>query len=272
MKTAKKLNALGGDVPAEKRARAVLPKASPEIASFALHCADWEKTGALAALSDQSIDVVLTDAPYSEHVHTKGKHTPKRNDPSKAREGRDFGFDHLSPETMRAAAIQFARLARRWVIVFCDMESTGAWRSELQAAGLQHARTGVWVKTDPQPQITGDRPGSGTEGIVIAHTIATGRWRWNGGGRPATYIGPIEKVDRFHTSQKPEWLFESLIRDFTDRGEIILDPFAGSGTTGVAALRHGRRFIGWERDDKYHSAALARLSATREQLGLPGMA
>jgi DNA modification methylase len=61
---------------------------------------------------------------------------------------------------------------------------------------------------------------------------------------------------------------ESLLRDFTDPGDLILDPFAGSGTTGVAAIRLGRRFVGWERDAKYHDVATRRLAATREQLGL----
>lgn len=71
-----------------------------------------------------------------------------------------------------------------------------------------------------------------------------------------------------HTTQKPVALMESLLRDFTDPGDLILDPFAGSGTTGVAAIRLGRRFVGWERDAKYHDVATRRLAATREQLGL----
>jgi DNA modification methylase len=53
-----------------------------------------------------------------------------------------------------------------------------------------------------------------------------------------------------------------------DPGDLILDPFAGSGTTGVAAIRLGRRFIGWERDPKYHAIAVKRLTAAREQLEL----
>jgi len=65
---------------------------------------------------------------------------------------------------------------------------------------------------------------------------------------------------------KPPALMESLVRDFTDPGELICDPFAGSGTTGVACLRLGRRFIGWERDPKYHAVAVKRLRAAREQL------
>jgi site-specific DNA-methyltransferase (adenine-specific) len=57
----------------------------------------------------------------------------------------------------------------------------------------------------------------------------------------------------------------SLLADFTDPGEVILDPFCGSGTTGVAALRLGRRFIGIEKDSKY--AALARDRIAAEEQG-----
>ena len=57
-----------------------------------------------------------------------------------------------------------------------------------------------------------------------------------------------------------------LVRLFSDRGELILDPFAGSGTTGVAALRLGRRFIGWEMNAASADIARRRLATAREQL------
>jgi site-specific DNA-methyltransferase (adenine-specific) len=59
---------------------------------------------------------------------------------------------------------------------------------------------------------------------------------------------------------------EILVRLFSDRGELIADPFTGSGTTGVAALRLGRRFLGWEMDPRYAAMARKRLEAAREQL------
>lgn len=61
---------------------------------------------------------------------------------------------------------------------------------------------------------------------------------------------------------------EALVADFTDPAELICDPFAGSGTTGVAAIRLGRRFIGWEKDPEFFKVAVKRLESTREQLGL----
>ena len=72
--------------------------------------------------------------------------------------------------------------------------------------------------------------------------------------------------ERVHTTQKPLDLLLRLVEDFTDPGEVVLDPFAGSGTTGVACLRSGRRFIGIERDPKYAQVARDRLAA--ESVGL----
>lgn len=83
------------------------------------------------------------------------------------------------------------------------------------------------------------------------------------------WTGPIrDGSERVHTTQKPLWLMEALVRDFTDPGEVVLDPFAGSGTTGVAAKRLGRGFIGWERDPKYAAIAERRIRDAREQLDI----
>lgn len=59
-----------------------------------------------------------------------------------------------------------------------------------------------------------------------------------------------------------------LVSLFTDPGEIVLDAFAGSGTTGVACLRLGRRFIGIEKDPKYAAVARERLRAESQGLSL----
>ncbi len=60
-----------------------------------------------------------------------------------------------------------------------------------------------------------------------------------------------EKSFGRHPTQKPEALLERVVLASTNPGDLVLDPFMGSGTTGVAALRHGRRFIGIEMDDAY---------------------
>lgn len=78
----------------------------------------------------------------------------------------------------------------------------------------------------------------------------------------------FSRETRVHPTQKPLALMAALVRDFTDPGDLVCDPFAGSGTTGVACRRMGRRFIGWERDPKYHAIATRRIGAAREQMDL----
>ncbi|WP_323011515.1 DNA methyltransferase [Castellaniella sp.] len=67
--------------------------------------------------------------------------------------------------------------------------------------------------------------------------------------------------NRFHPTQKPVSILSTLIETFSKPRDIVLDPFAGSGSTGVAALQTGRRFVGIELDRKYHAAAEQRITA-----------
>lgn len=221
----------------------------------------------MAALGDRSVDHVICDPPFGDHVHDKFAAVREADGP--IREG--LSFSALTDDLVRGVAEQVCRVTKRWIVIFCDERSVERWALAIQFAGGFYARGGVWVKTDAMPQMTGDRPGHGTESIVIAHAPRpkkSGRMKWNGGGRPATWIGPIRGVnaeERQHPTQKPMWLMEALVKDFTDPGDLILDPFAGSGSTLVAAIRNGRRAIGFEKDEKYHAIATKRLGYTKEQ-------
>jgi len=252
------------------------------VTSHVVHLGDClDRLTGMESLADKSIDHVITDPPYSKVVVTSSKTTRYRSAEARIasqgktapmHETRDLGYAGLEEGQRRAVAAHLARIARRWVIVFCDAESLSAWRTELESGGARHVRMGAWVMPNFTPQFTGDRPGTGWEAFEIAYGKNVGRMRWNGGGNCSVYEfirtpnGTAERDALGHPSPKPLPLMEALIRDFTDPGETILDPFAGSGTTGVAAKRLGRSFIGWERDPKYHAIALKRIENTREQL------
>jgi site-specific DNA-methyltransferase (adenine-specific) len=222
----------------------------------------------LATLRDRSADVFLMDPPYSERVHRRlGKEGRKDGVASRAA----LTFGHLTPEVAQAVAREACRIARYWIVVFCDELSFGEWVFAIERAGGEYVRKGTWVKEDAMPQMSGDRPGAGTEEIVIAHAPRppkSGRLRWNGGGKPATYRGNCQEpgVERFHPAQKPLWLMEALVRDFTQPGATVIDPFAGAASTLVACKRLGRSGIGWEADPHWHAIATKRIDGTREQL------
>ena len=77
---------------------------------------------------------------------------------------------------------------------------------------------------------------------------------------------PSEKVNGKHPTQKPEYLLERIVQASTQIGEIILDPFCGSGTTGVAAIRHGCDFIGIDNVQEYLEIAKKRLESENDNL------
>ncbi|MFC2599666.1 MAG: DNA-methyltransferase [Treponema lecithinolyticum] len=85
------------------------------------------------------------------------------------------------------------------------------------------------------------------------HSVISGIRGFNGGAKKTNG----EKV---HPTQKPVELIEKFIEDSTDEGGIVLDTFMGSGTTGVACINTGRRFIGMELDDNYFAIARQRIA------------
>jgi len=206
---------------------------------------------------------MITDPPYSEHVHACSMRGAALRGGAIAQR-RVFGFDSLADETMLAVAAWAAQHVPRWSAVFSDLESCHLWRAAFERFGLEYIRTGAWVKTNAAPQFTGDRPAVGFEAITFAHP--PGKKRWNGGGKPAIWTTPVVisrdgvGEERQHTAQKPLRLMTSLVGWFSDVGEVIVDPFMGSGTTLRAAKDLGRRAIGIDIDERCCEIAVRRLA------------
>jgi site-specific DNA-methyltransferase (adenine-specific) len=216
----------------------------------------------LQTLPDASVDHVITDPPYEAEAHTMGRRLRARRGGADEMLMMPLSFAPMTEASRSLAGAQMARLVKRWCVAFCQVEAAMLWRESL--AALSYKRTGVWVKPDGMPQYSGDRPGMGYESIVFAHT--PGRSRWNGGGRVGVFVHNKNTGGKHdHETQKPLPLMVELVSLMTDQGDVILDPFAGSGTTGVAAIRLGRRFIGIEREPRY--AAIARERLVAEEAG-----
>lgn len=233
--------------------------------SFDLRLGDClDPVTGLALLPDRSVDHVICDPPYEAEAHTKGRRARAAGGGEIYNET-PLDFVAITDNERIRAGAELARVACRWILVFCQVEAAMKWRAALETREVGYVRTCVWTKPDATPQFTGDRPGMGYESIVVCHRA--GKKRWNGGGTRGVFEFSGDR-DREHMTQKPVALMEKLVRLFTDPGDTILDPFAGSGTTGVAAIRLGRKFIGWERDPRYHAIAMKRIRAAREQLEL----
>lgn len=246
----------------------------------------------LPMLPDGSVDHVIQDPPYEAEAHTLQRRV-KRSAAGMTDWGvgtmmEPLAFPPITEAERVANAKECARLARRWCVTFCQIEAAVKWQESFVSAGMARRRIGVWIKPDGQPQLSGDRPGMGFESIVFTH--AKGRSRWNGGGRSSVFTcnkfipgdGP-----NVHPTQKPIPLLLELLDLFTDPGDLVLDPFCGSGSLGVACVRLGRRYIGidngkdangkpwaeWAREGiQAEEQGLSRGAARAGQLGLFGAA
>lgn len=252
--------------------------ASPPLPLAELHHGDafpW-----LRGMAANDVDVCIADPPYSERQH-KGVRSSRRTGLADGNGNKtgcatrrvvDLGFEHFTRADCQAICYELARIVRRWSLIFCDDNLLPIWWACARRAGLEVVRTMQWVRVGGAPQFTGDRPAVGVEHVVLLHR--KGRKRWNGGGKVGVYVHPIvanragHRSDRIHTTQKPLPLLLDLVQDFSYSGECVLDPFMGSGTTGVAAIRLGRRFRGCELMPRPgHSEDASYFLDARERLG-----
>lgn len=205
------------------------------------------------------------DPPYEKHMHDA------------KREKKIFGAKrriridgHANPPPVDFASIDgmrevitgpLIRLCRGWFIAFCTPEGVAPWRDEIEAVGARYKRACIWVKPDSAPQFNGQGPAMGAECFVTAWCGA-GVSSWNGGGRRNVFTHMTNQQTRHgvHPTEKPLSLMAEIIELFTNPGDVILDPFMGSCSTGVAAVRLGRRFIGIEKDPRYFDIALERMT------------
>lgn len=203
-----------------------------------------------------AVDHVITDPPYAPRTHGMAK----------TNKGAGHGviaidFASFTYEQLRHALEMCAVASHRWVIASLDYAHAARFDID-PPLGLRSLRIGVWVKPNPMPQISADRPAQGWEAISFFHCSDT-KPRWNGGGQAGVWTFQVAQ-NTGHPTSKPLPLLIDLVRLFTDEGETILDPFAGSGTTGVAAKLNGRRAILIERDEKYCEVAANRLRQTEQ--------
>lgn len=144
----------------------------------------------------------------------------------------------------------------------------------LEQEGYKILNNITWQKKDPPPNLSHQYFTHSTETILWARkNIDTAHHYYNyelmkkyNYGMPMTDVWIIlpprakEKVFGKHPTQKPEYLLERIILSSTKKGDLILDPFVGSGTTSVVAKKLGRRYIGIDREKRYLDLGIKRLN------------
>jgi len=203
------------------------------------------------------VDHVIADPPYDVEAHTPAR---------RARSGglhvnMPLDFAALDVGLRALVCKEVKRLCSGWFIAFCQTEQVAGWRDDIEVAGLKYKTPMVWIKPDAVPKLNGQGPAIGYESMVSAW-CGPGYARWNGGGKRGvfTYLtNPSDRVAGRHMTEKPILLMSELVMLFSQPGDTILDPFLGSGTTGVACVKLGRKFIGIERNKKYFDIAVKRI-------------
>ena len=196
---------------------------------------------------------VITDPPYSEFVH--------KNATSQSRGGgvrhRDLGFDCLSTELRGSIARMVAR-ATKWSAVFSDTEGFHLWIEACKTVGATYVRGLPWCRFS-MPSLC-KWPPQGMELIGAFYGTAKGPKRWPGPGNHIAYTHKALRGEDKHKAEKPLDLMLELVTHFTLPGDIVLDPCAGSGTTGLACKLLGRDFVGYEIDETWALKAQERLA------------
>lgn len=216
----------------------------------------------------EAVDHVISDPPYEASLHASKN---SLRGPVRADKGPDLrGLDFEAIDDIRAAVVDgFGARCTGWFIAFCTVEGVAKWADAINAAPIKYKRACIWVKPDSTPQLNGQGPAQGAECFVSAW-CGVGHARWNSGGKRGVYTHCVNGHGRQgeHPTEKPVSLMSEILADFTNPGQTILDPFMGSGTTGVAAAKLGRRFIGIEIEPRYFDIARKRIEDAYRQADL----
>ena len=235
------------------------------------------------ALPEGSVDMIFADPPYN--LQLKGDlHRPDNSKVDAVDDAWDrfdgfSAYDRFSRAWLAAARRVLKPGGTLWVIgSYHNIFRVG---SALQDEGYWVLNDIIWRKSNPMPNFRGRRFTNAHETLIWAARDEGGKYDFNyealkslndGVQMRSDWVLPIcsgaerlkgEDGKKVHPTQKPEALLHRVILGTTQPGAVILDPFFGSGTTGAAAKRLGRAWIGIEQDAGYRKAARARIDAVR---------
>lgn len=237
----------------------------------------------LSTIKEKSIDMVFADPPYflsNNGVTCKGGKMVSVNKGE---------WDKFSSKATKIGDKH--KFNRKW-IKLCKrvLKPNGTiWISgtlhniysigmALEEEGFKIINNITWQKTNPPPNLACKCFTHSTETILWAkieehkcrYTFNYKLMKEENGGKQmkdvwtGSLTRPSEKSFGKHPTQKPEYLLERIIKASTDLGDIVLDPFCGSGTTGVVANRLGRFFVGIDNEREYLDITKARLEMVND--------
>jgi modification methylase len=235
------------------------------------------------SLPEGSIDLIFADPPYN--LQLKGElHRPDNSRVDAVDDAWDQFDSFKIYDQFTRAWLQAARRLLKpngaiWVIgSYHNIFRVG---TALQDAGFWILNDVVWRKSNPMPNFRGKRLTNAHETMIWASKSEGAKYTFNyealkelneGVQMRSDWVLPIcsgherlkdDNGDKAHPTQKPESLLHRVLVGSTNPGDIVLDPFFGTGTTGAVAKLLGRNYIGIEREEAYRKVAAKRLGQVR---------
>jgi len=238
----------------------------------------------MTSLPQASVDLIFADPPYN--LQLKG--TLHRPDNSRVDAVDDHwdqfssfkAYDDFTASWLAAARRLLKPNGAIWVIgSYHNIFRVGA---TLQNTGFWILNDVVWRKSNPMPNFRGKRLTNAHETMIWASRDEAAKYTFNyealkalneGIQMRSDWVLPIctgherlktEAGEKAHPTQKPEALLHRVLVGTTNPGDVVLDPFFGTGTTGAVAKMLGREFIGIEREAAYRAIAEARIAKVRK--------
>ena len=237
----------------------------------------------MRSLPAASVDLIFADPPYNLQLKSD-LHRPDNSKVDAVDDAWDrfasfATYDDFTRDWLAAAKRLLKPNGAIWVIgSYHNVFRLGA---ELQNQGFWILNDVVWRKSNPMPNFRGKRLTNAHETLIWASRDEGAKYTFNyealkalneGIQMRSDWVLPIctgherlkdDKGDKAHPTQKPESLLHRVLLATTNTGDVVLDPFFGTGTTGAVAKMLGRDFIGIERDAGYRAHALRRLEKVR---------
>ncbi len=236
------------------------------------------------SLPEASVDLIFADPPYN--LQLRGDlHRPDNSKVDAVDDAWDqfssfSAYDQFTRDWLAAARRLLKPNGAIWVIgSYHNVFRLGA---ELQNQGYWILNDVVWRKSNPMPNFRGKRLTNAHETLIWASKGEGAKYTFNyealkalneGVQMRSDWVIPIctgnerlkdDQGDKAHPTQKPEALLHRIILGTTNPGDVVLDPFFGTGTTGAVAKMLGREYIGIEREEAYRLAAQKRLEKVRK--------
>ena len=214
----------------------------------------------MKSLPEKSADLVLSDPPYT--ISRKTGFAKVKNGVERFAVSMDFGkWDHKQIDLFAMAEGMY-RILRQGgtAIVWYDLWKLTSLSDAMSSAGFKMLRILIWQKTNPVPLNSKATYLSNSREIAVMG-VKGGKPTFHGEYDNGIYDYPIPRHGgmRIHPTQKPLELFEALVEKHSNKGDMVVDPFLGSGTTAVAALKAGRKFAGCDIDPEYVKNAKKRI-------------